>query len=281
MRLQGLLLVSLLLASAANAQSAWINELHYDNTGTDVNEGVEIAGPAGTDFDNWTLIAYDGTSGSQYASILLTGVIPDQSSGFGTIAFSFAALQNGSPDGLALIDGASQVVEFISYEGSFVATNGPAIGLMSTDIGLSESTVTPIGESLQLVGSGSQAGDFVWSGPVTSSMGFPNAGQSFGIVGAGSRASRWEVGVVRPNPIRTTGSLIFEIPQRARIAVAQYQVSGRLVGRYEASFEPGRYSVPVLTDALPAGIYFIRLEAIDESGVLRMRTTRKVAILGS
>lgn len=32
----------------------WINEIHYDNVGTDQNEGVEIAGRAGIDFTGWT-----------------------------------------------------------------------------------------------------------------------------------------------------------------------------------------------------------------------------------
>jgi len=27
----------------------FINEIHYDNEGTEANEGVEVAGPAGTD----------------------------------------------------------------------------------------------------------------------------------------------------------------------------------------------------------------------------------------
>ena len=38
----------------------WINELHYDNAGTDVNEFVEVAGPAGTPLDGWSIVLYDG-----------------------------------------------------------------------------------------------------------------------------------------------------------------------------------------------------------------------------
>jgi hypothetical protein len=33
----------------------FINEIHYDNAGTDVGEGVEIAGTAGTDLTGWVL----------------------------------------------------------------------------------------------------------------------------------------------------------------------------------------------------------------------------------
>ncbi len=38
--------------------SVFINELHYDNTGTDVDEGVEIAGQAGIDLSGWSLVFY-------------------------------------------------------------------------------------------------------------------------------------------------------------------------------------------------------------------------------
>ena len=33
---------------AAAAINVFINEIHYDNTGTDAGEAIEIAGPAGT-----------------------------------------------------------------------------------------------------------------------------------------------------------------------------------------------------------------------------------------
>src|SRR5690606_35449458 len=35
--------------SAQSATPVFINEIHYDNTGTDAGEFVEVAGPAGTD----------------------------------------------------------------------------------------------------------------------------------------------------------------------------------------------------------------------------------------
>ena len=42
----------------------------------------------------------------------------------GTLAFDFVGMQNGAPDGLALVNGDGAVVEFVSYEGSFVASSG-------------------------------------------------------------------------------------------------------------------------------------------------------------
>src|SRR5262245_52167181 len=56
----------------------FINEIHYDNVGTDTAEAIEIAGPAGTDLSGWTLVLYNGANGLVYHIRALNGVIPDQ-----------------------------------------------------------------------------------------------------------------------------------------------------------------------------------------------------------
>ena len=35
--------------------TVFFNEIHYENFGVDIKEGVEIAGPAGTNLDGWKL----------------------------------------------------------------------------------------------------------------------------------------------------------------------------------------------------------------------------------
>ena len=67
----------------------------------------------------------------------------------------------------------------MSYEGSFTAADGPAIGITSTDIGVSETSSTPIGESLQLGGTGTQYSDFTWNPPAAETKGIINNGQTF------------------------------------------------------------------------------------------------------
>ena len=158
---------------------AWINEFHYDNTGTDTGEFIEIAGPAGLDLSGYSIELYSGSDGRVYNTRALSGILPDQSNGIGTLSFSYPTdgIQNGSPDGIALIDSGT-VLYFISYEGSFTATNGTAIGLTSTDIGVTESSATPVGYSLQLTGTGRQYHDFSWSAPAAESPGGINAGQT-------------------------------------------------------------------------------------------------------
>jgi len=174
-----------LLLTPAGAQSVFINELHYDNVGGDANEGVEIAGPAGTDLSVYKLVFYNGANGLMGTELPLGGTLPAQNGiAFGTAFFAQAGIQNGAPDGIALIDTvANSVVQFLSYEGSFVANNGDAAGESSFDIGVSESGSTSPTESLQLVGSGAVYSDFTWQPPATASPAMINSGQIF--LGAG------------------------------------------------------------------------------------------------
>ncbi|MDF2735425.1 MAG: ExeM/NucH family extracellular endonuclease [Chloroflexota bacterium] len=166
------------LAYSPAPTNVWINEIHYDNTGADAGETVEIAGPAGTALTGWSLVEYNGNDGASYATVALSGTIPDQQNGMGTRSFGAFGLQNGSPDGIALVDDAT-VVQFLSYEGVFTATNGAASGLTSTDIGVAENGSGLVGNSLRLTGTGSTYQAFTWNAEAASSFGSPNPGQTF------------------------------------------------------------------------------------------------------
>jgi hypothetical protein len=157
----------------------WINEFHYDNAGTDTGEMIEVAGPAGTDLSGWTVVGYNGNGGSSYATFPLSGVLTDQQSGFGTKHVFTGQIQNGGPDGLALVNPQGDVIEFLSYEGTMIASGGPADGMTSTDIGVEETFATPVGFSLQLTGTGSSSGDFSWSSPIPQTGSAVNTGQVF------------------------------------------------------------------------------------------------------
>jgi hypothetical protein len=69
------------------------------------------------------------------------------------------------------------VVEFISYEGSLTANDGPAIKEHSQDIGVSQFVDTEIGSSLQRQGAGISGGDFAWAS-AASSPGILNPNQT-------------------------------------------------------------------------------------------------------
>jgi len=78
-----------------------------------------------------------------------------------------------------LVDGTNSVIQFLSYEGAFAATDGLASGLTSTDIGVSETGTTPSGYSLQLSGTGNTYEDFAWVSPAENTFGSVNHEQNF------------------------------------------------------------------------------------------------------
>lgn len=160
--------------------TVWINEFHYDNTGADTGEFIEIAGPVDTDLLGWSIVLYNGNGGGTYGSTidLSSAVLTGEVNGIGFWSVAVPGLQNGAPDGFALVDGTGAVIEFLSYEGSFTAVGGPADGLTSTDINVSEPNDTPIGFSLQRVGEGRVASDFTWAAPAAETPMAVNDGQT-------------------------------------------------------------------------------------------------------
>ena len=166
---------------ARAATGVFINEIHYDNAGTDAGEFVEIAGPAGTDLTGWSIVLYNGNGGVTYDTDALSGTIPNQQNAFGTKAITYPTdgIQNGSPDGIALVNG-TNVVQFLSYEGTVTAVNGPASGTTSTDIGVAEASTALAGTSLSLHGAGSVYEDYTWATGVAATPNAVNTGQTFG-----------------------------------------------------------------------------------------------------
>ncbi|HUQ83198.1 MAG TPA: DNA/RNA non-specific endonuclease [Gemmatimonadaceae bacterium] len=156
-------------ASTPGLPDVRFSELHYDNFGTDAGEAIEVEGPAGTSLAGWSVVLYNGNGGMQYNTQSLTGTITESCSGRGVVVVSYPqdGIQNGSPDGLALVNASGTVVEFLSYEGTFAATDGPAAGKTSVDIGASENS-SPIGQSLQRTAAGA------WLAPAASSFGACN-----------------------------------------------------------------------------------------------------------
>ena len=167
-----------LLAAVPARADVFINELHYDNVNTDTSEKVEVMAPAGTSLAGWSVVLYNGTDGKSYATLPLSGTVANQCNGYGTVAVAATGIQNGAPDGVALVDASGALVQLLSYEGTFTATNGPASGHASTAIPQSETSSTAAGTSLQLAGSGSHYADFTWQASRTSSFGACNTGQT-------------------------------------------------------------------------------------------------------
>jgi len=170
------------------AQNAWINEIHYDNAGTDVGEFIEVVVQNAGNYtlSNFSVILYNGSGGASYDTKTLDQFTAGQTlMGYSFFHYPYPSngIQNGSPDGMALVyQGVLIPGQFLSYEGTFTASNGPANGITSTDIGVSETTSTPVGQSLQLGGSGGAYAAFAWQAPLAETPGNLNANQT--LVGA-------------------------------------------------------------------------------------------------
>ncbi len=163
--------VGLTASGLCAAQGVRFSEIHYDNAGTDAGEAIEVAGPAGTDLTGWRVVLYNGANGAMYGTATtLSGPIPATCGTRGVVVINYPSngIQNGSPDGMALVDAGGAVVEFLSYEGVFAATDGPALGATSVDIGVAEAGTEPPGASL------ARAANGTWSGPAPSSFGACN-----------------------------------------------------------------------------------------------------------
>ena len=179
------LILLLILPLFIHAQEMWINEIHYDNTGGDEGEFVEVViqdiMPA-VDLSQVEVVFYNGSNSSVYLDFngphpLDTFDVGATSNGFSIYSMFIEGIQNGNPDGMALVNN-GVVVEFISYEGVITAADGPAMGMTSTDIGVAEPGA--IGQSLQLSGAGNQVSLFTWQAPATATKGSLNIGQQFG-----------------------------------------------------------------------------------------------------
>ncbi|MER7167228.1 ExeM/NucH family extracellular endonuclease [Micromonospora sp. NPDC000207] len=152
---------------AAAAQTPTISEIHYDNAGTDVGEAVEVEAPVGFDLTGWQIVLYNGANGAPYHTRTLTQTVP--AAGVVVAEYPTDGIQNGSPDGLALVEPGGRVAEFLTYEGTFTAVGGPASGLTGTDIGVQETASTPVGHSLQKI-------DGTWRPPAPNTFGVRNGG---------------------------------------------------------------------------------------------------------
>ena len=163
-------------ALAAEPTVPFISEIHYDNTGTDAGEFVEVQIPAGTTTAGLAIVLYNGggtpTGGTYDTDALPPVTAPAGSPAVAVIDYPANGIQNGSPDGLALVSGTT-VIEFLSYEGTILATNGAANGMTSTDIGVLEDGNGPVGESLSKVRN--SAGSYLWQASAPNTKGLLNS----------------------------------------------------------------------------------------------------------
>jgi hypothetical protein len=123
-----------------------INEVDYDQIGADGNGFVEIhnTGGAAADLSNVDLVAVNGGDGSEYDRVALTGSLA--AGGYLAVAIE---LQNGAPDGLALLEGTT-LVDALSYEGAITAAT---IGGQTYNLVEGTALAAPVEDSNTVAGS--------------------------------------------------------------------------------------------------------------------------------
>ena len=150
--------------SASNNPTAWINEFHYDNNSTDQGEFVEVCIKDAKTYNlsDFKLYLYNGNGGTSYFDETIDNfTVGNRYDSTYVYYLNYSGIQNGAPDGIALSwnDGNSKgevLLEFISYEGTFTGSGGPANGVTSTDVGVSEGGSTAAGTSIGRVGTNNE-----------------------------------------------------------------------------------------------------------------------------
>lgn len=165
----------------------FINEIHYENNDEDVDEGVEIVGPAHHNLEGYELHFYETIApneGQLYLVLPLYDHIDDEGNGFGAMWFPVPGMADGS-GGIVLYNTISKtIVQFLGYRNSFTAIDGVAAGLTSTLLtqpdgsGVFESAAFPAGTSIQMQGTGACPQDLYWTMMQPMSPGGMNNNQS-------------------------------------------------------------------------------------------------------
>jgi hypothetical protein len=79
---------------------------------------------------------------------------------------------------------------------------------------------------------------------------------------ASTLPTRFSLGPARPNPSGQVMLIRYALPERARVAIVLYDVSGREVRTLiNAELNPGYHDLRLTTDGLSSGIYFCRMTA--------------------
>jgi hypothetical protein len=243
------------------AQNAWINEFHYNDFGTDTNEFIEVViqGSGSFSLADFSVVLYNGNNGASYDTRTLDQFTPAYTfEGYVFYYFMYPVngIQNGEPDGMALVY--NDVVlegQFLSYEGVFSATDGPASGMTSVDIGVLESGEEE-GLSLQLSGQGSAYLNFTWQAPADETHGELNNAQD--LLPVGIEVPNELNFTLYPNPNPGKFTLINPVKESAQLTV--YSNTGQKLS--VCALESGENKISL---DLARGIYYLVLSTTENT----------------
>jgi len=280
----------ILAATPATAQHLVINELDYDQPSTDTNEFIEIYNPGTAPQDLGRMVLYfvNGANSTVYSTIRLAaaGTLPaggylvvkssSVTADAGAITLSFPQdqdqIQNGAPDGVALVDTvALTLLDALSYEGSVTSVQIPWIGTVSlvegtatgaADVGAVGSLVrTPDGKDTDNASADWQFTSTVTPGAANASTG--TAIDPFGEAG-GNQPGQFALYQNHPNPFNPSTVVCYELPVVSTVRLSVFDINGREIAILVNGREfAGVHTVTFDASTMASGAYFIRLVAGD------------------
>jgi phosphonate ABC transporter permease subunit PhnE len=151
--------------------------LSFEAPARESNEPQQVVATTQTNVGSWTnrVVVWTDTNGNDIQD---PATLPDSDDSLSTYALVLPEFEVRSPGGVTLVDENNNVLDFISWGGSFEATTGSGTGLISRDLGIDPFALGD-GESVQMSGTGSVPDDFSWSGPSANTFGERNTGQEF------------------------------------------------------------------------------------------------------
>jgi hypothetical protein len=198
------------------------------------------------------------------------------------VTVDIEGIQNGSPDGMALCRDGAVVTSgrpvFFSYEGTFTASGGCAAGMESFDIGVAEASDTPVGQSLQLIGSGITFGRLTaasWDGPFPETPGALRDDQALPVELVAFTATATPDGVTLEwRTASETNNAGFHVEHRAPGAETFADAGFRAGAGTTTEAQQYRFR---LRDAVP-GAHRFRLRQVDTDGTASVSKTIDVQV---
>ncbi len=264
----------------SNAQGLVINEVDYDQPGTDSTEFIELYNSSSNaiDLSLYRVVLVNGNNNTPYDSITLPNQLLNPNSFFvicssyGLVPFcdlshttpSGGFIQNGSPDAIAIRNTSTNaIVDAVSYEGNVVAPyiegNGVPIG--ESDTATNASTLfrwTGISRFPDGADTGDDSTDFHRA---CSTPGAPNVNTSASCqqpTSVSPISARNQVAIY-PNPTIGIVNVDLGDAQRKNATVSVSNLLGSEMKKVSIRNIESNYQLSI--SELPDGIYFIKVKS--------------------
>jgi hypothetical protein len=290
-------LALILAETPAAAQHLVINELDYDQPSTDTNEFIEIYNPgtAPRDLGGCILYFVNGANSTVYSTIRLAaaGILPaggylvvkssSVTADAGALTLPFPQdrdqVQNGAPDGVALVDTVTlTLLDALSYEGSVTSAQLPWIGTVSLVEGTATGAVDAgaVGSLARIPnGKDTDNASADWQFTSTVTPGAANISTGTAIdpfrEAGGNQLGQFVLYQNHPNPFNSTTIFRYELPAVSTVRLSVFDINGREIAILANGKElAGVHAVTFDASTMASGAYFIRIVAGDFVGTRKM-----------